>query len=372
MRFTGSLFSHHNLKLSAGMVCLCLSWLPVCSVSVGGVLKADDPRLVYDGAWHREGAEFRTVYGGSQLKLLLHGRARLLMHAGSGHSLLLAVRNGQREEWRGIPPEAGLDLDSGSSTTCYSIVYVAARKGSGETKSGMRDPGEWQISGLRLDGDAELLPVPVQGDRPIVEFLGDSITSGDDICGRSGDPLIDADATATFAFLLVERINCSYRIRGIPGVGAYEVGDWLPQYKPGIPLLDNRPVDLVVINLGANKREDRDVRFVADTRRLVDKVRSRDHGVKTILMNFFRMTPDRMPDLVALAKEYPGDVYVFDARPYLVGYSDGSVHPNKESHRRLATSLEPFVQFVFGHVPGGIQVGKPVIAIATGQNGCHP
>ena len=65
---------------------------------------------------------------------------------------------------------------------------------------------------------------------------------------------------------------------------------------------------------------------------------------KVVLLNFCRMTPNRLPVLKELARSYPeGWVTCFDARPYLVGYSDEGVHPDAESHRLLADALYDYV-----------------------------
>jgi hypothetical protein len=114
-------------------------------------------------------------------------------------------------------------------------------------------------------------------------------------------------------------------------------------FKTAVPLIENRPVDLVLINLGANKRQEDNAHFFGDMKHLVDLIRTRHGGVRIVLLNFFRMTPNRLPGLLALAKLYPHDVFVFDARPYLLGYSDGGVHPDVVSHRKLADALADYV-----------------------------
>jgi hypothetical protein len=344
MRFIESLFSRLSRRLICVFVYTQLFLMPLCSASVGGNVAADDPRLAYLGAWQSDVGGAYTVYGGSQIKLILSGQARLQMRAGTGKSLLLAVRDGPREVWRGTPPETGLVLDSGSSTSCFSVIYVAARKLPVGTGSTNLDAEEWRILNMTLEPGAMLFNQNPREEAPCVEFLGDSITSGDHIHGRSGDPLIDADSMATYAFILAESMGVSYRIRGYPGASARDVREQFAWFKAGVPMIEIRPDDLVFINLGANKRQEDYARFFEDMKQLVDSVRAQHCGVKIVLLNFFRMTPNRMPSLVALAKLYPHDVYVFDARPYLVGYSDSGVHPDVVSHRKLAFALADYVK----------------------------
>jgi len=318
-------------------------WSPCGAALSGSRVPPDDPRLTYCGAWECDSEDVSTVYGGSQLKLYLSGKARLLFRPGTGRSLMLSVREGKSVIWRGIPPESGLELNSGTTTSCFSVIYVAANRIPAVASSTNCRADEWRISGLLVESGSILVPSPMPLKRLMVEFLGDSITSGDGLCGRSGNPLVDADASLTYAFLLAERLGCSYRIRGYPGASPRIVTDKLVWLDKGRTIKEDLKPDMVFINLGANRRVDSDVQYLSDMKGLVEGIRDQYAGVKIVLMNFFRMTPDRMPVLASLAKKYPGEVSVFDARPYLVGYSDSGVHPDKESHRRLAAALEEIV-----------------------------
>jgi lysophospholipase L1-like esterase len=112
-------------------------------------------------------------------------------------------------------------------------------------------------------------------------------------------------------------------------------------------MLTSDPPDVVFVNVGANDRWKRDHYYQAQMRVLVDNVLAVWPGTRVVLLNFFHMTPNRLPALKNVARSYPdGKVVCLDVRRHLVGYSDQRLHPDAESHAKLAEGLEDYLRSV--------------------------
>jgi hypothetical protein len=286
-----------------------------------------------------------TIYPGSKISFQLKGEARLLLCAGQPDLLRVRVTRGRQVVWDGPLGEAELMVNAGETATPMEIIYIA-------TASKGFDPGEHQAAGAELHfqgidlmpGSEVCAPSSVLNDLTL-DFVGDSITAGVVIQGRAGRWDNNSDVTLTYAYILPELLGARYRIRAYPGADCLDLTAWYPYYRKGIPLESSAPPDYIFINLGANARRERESEFKARLQTLMNVVLN-THGSSTIvLLNFFRMRPDRWPIIQNVAASYSfGRVICFDARPYLVDYSDKGVHPGVESHRLLAQALALWVQ----------------------------
>lgn len=218
-----------------------------------------------------------------------------------------------------------------------------------------RYEAEFRLKGNAPGEDVAEAAGPGMERRQLLEFIGDSITAGACILGRSGCPEQDSDPRLTYAFRLAERLGIPYRIRAVPGERIEGmVRQFAAQPAPGSTPLAEIPA-LVLINIGANDRTMDEKEYRAGMSDLLREVLAAYPGTRVVLLNFHRMIPNRWPVLTTLAQAHSdGSVVCFDARPYLVGYSDGGVHPDVESHRLLADALHDWiVQNNF--LPTGIQ-----------------
>lgn len=307
------------------------------------VVPWSDSRFSFVGMWHATTGHVETVYAGSQWQFILSGQARLLMD--SGDKVWVKVRMNGTTVWQGVP-ERGIDVGRGNITNSISVCCTAVGAQGFDTSNPGSARARWRVSGLELDEGSLLLADPSNMAAGMtLDVIGDSVTAGISIYGRSGNGLTNSDVSLSYAFLLAEHLHMVPRIRGYPGASTRVLSGRIPYYQENIPLPVARDVGLVIVNVGANDRQISNLSYLQDMKRLMDAVSNTYPGARVVLLNFFRMTPDRWPVLQTVAKSYPGQaVDCFDARPYLVGYGDEGVHPDVESHQRLASALAAYLE----------------------------
>jgi lysophospholipase L1-like esterase len=325
--------------------CLLACGLLEAASPFGGLAPANAPAFQYLGAWQEESGHRVTIYPGSQIRFKLKGQACLELQPGHSGSIFVAVRKDGNTVWTGLLGQMGFELDGGAAGAMFSVVYLAScRKGF--------DPAmpEAQMAELRFDGaqlgEDGVLETPLGIESKfLVDFIGDSITAGGAILGRSENWNRDDDASLTYAFQLAEKLGVRYRIRGYSGEDLYDIVPKIPYVRKGIPFQSDESPDLVFVNMGANDRHKDDAHYRAGMRNLLNAIFVCHPKTRVVLLNFHRMTPNRWPLLTEMAKTFPlGAVVCFDARSYLVGYSDQGVHPDVESHRLLADALYGYLQ----------------------------
>lgn len=303
------------------------------------IIPPDDPAIALPGAWQRAGDELVTPYPGSAIHFSLMGPARVLMRSPGPDSIKLQIRADDEDIFSGVWNDSFYALDASTNQVNYAITFIAAREaGFYETNS-----SRLIFEGIETAGGANLLPQDSPADPERLIFIGDSITAGSVIHGREGEWHENSDASLTFALQLAQQLNADYELRGFPGAQLHELISVSPFFVEDTPLEAAGKVDWVIINAGANDRQLEAREYRNKLGELISVSRSTYPGARVLLLNFFRMTPPRWPELEKVARSFPGgDVVCIDARPYLVDYTDGHVHPGPESHRRLADALAGF------------------------------
>jgi hypothetical protein len=310
----------------------------------GRLLDGHQPSFEYLGLWQTNSTGLYTIYPGSQVGFRLQGKARLAVHSGMPETIHAQVRSGGTVLWDGFPGQGDIAIDAGTSAVPCSVVYLATCMKGFDTSRADAAGAELRFDGITLEDGASLEPPRERRNGVLFEFLGDSITAGDAILGRSSSWAADSDATLTYAFRLAESLHVGYRIRAFPGAKCDEICRKFPFARRSIPIAAETPPRVVFVNIAANDRLKGDAQYQAQMRVLLDLIFQTYPATKVILLNFHRMTPNRLPVLKELARSYPpGTVMWFDTRPYLVGYSDKGVHPDVESHARLAAALAAHV-----------------------------
>ena len=285
----------------------------------------------YLGFWQRTSTNAYTSYAGAQIRFSLQGRA--ILHISSGCRGTIRIQENQHDPTfhdKRLTTSSVL-IDGGATSTVFSVIYMS-------TVKDVSTPGNRLcFSGCSLAPDAHLTAPQQQRSGPLIAFVGDSITCGGAISGRQRP----SDVTLTYGYLLAEATGARYWIQGIPGA---RVSTVLQLFRAGTDSRSLEHPDFVFINLGANTREESSRRYRKEMRLVVEHMLQESPQAEIVLINFMRMTPNRLPDLEAVASRFPkGAVTVFDARRFLVNYTDNGVHPDKESHARLANALVSFV-----------------------------
>ena len=314
----------------------------------GSFVGASNPCYQYLGSWHTNSTGYYTIYPGSQVRFCLKGKARLVLQPGMPGTIRAAVRRNGDVVWDGFPDHEQLDLDGGTLSTPFTVLYLMTNKRGFDPARAEAKGAEFCFGGLILDHEAAVTPPPEPRNSILLDFIGDSITAGTVILGRSGSWSENSNVALTYAFLLAERLQANYRIRGFPGIGCDEIASKVPFFRKSLPLpRDPRP-DIVFVNIAANDREKQSNVYRGQMRNLLDVIFTTYPETHIVLLNFCRMTPNRLPVLQELASLYSsGKVVCFDARPYLVGYSDKGVHPDADSHNRLSEALAAYVKRTF-------------------------
>ena len=325
----------------------------------------DDASCEYVGAWQRRERDTWTIYPGSQMRFALRGRARLALRSGLPATLRVDVRRAGQVVWDERVDQADVALDGGTSAVPFTVTFLCAAADGFDASRPDAAGAELHVLGLTLQGDAALSqPPPLRQAR--IEFVGDSIAGGVVILGREGTWERNSNVALTYGFLVGEKLQVPCRIRAYPGSGCAGIAGRYRFFRSGIPLDTNAPPDMVVVNTGANDREQEAVSYREQMRALVDTILGMYPAARVVLLNFCRMTPNRLPALRELARGYPGGrVSAFDARPYLVGYSDEGVHPDVESHRRLAEALAAYIAPLLQPGAGNPQPARPPNALAA-------
>jgi len=297
------------------------------------------------GVWHEYGSSRITIYPGSQVRFGLKGTARIAIQSGESGSPIVAVRKNGETVWKGSPNREGLAVDGGSTGAVFSIIYLAASHSGFDPAMPEAQSAELRFDGavLGLEGEWQSLS-GIKG-FPVLDFIGDSITAGLCLSGVSPSRIQDADASQTYAFRLAEKLQSQYRIRAFPGDGFEDLVGKFPYFRKGVPLSVDETPALLFVNIGANERLKDKMSYRSGARNLLNAIFKMYPDTRVVLLNFYRMTPNRFPILNEVARLYPvGSVTCFDARPFLVGYSDEGIHPDTESHRLLTDALFTYVK----------------------------
>jgi len=341
--------------------CLCSFFLVLSTAGQpAAFVSAVTGPFEYLGDWRLMTTTMATGFAGSQVRFDLTGKARLRVVPPASSAIRLVVKNGEDVVWNDLLTTGVIDLDGGTAGSTFTVIHAASN-------AGQFDPAKppesslLRFAGCELAPDAELSPPVTSRTGPVLAFIGDSITAGVRIRGRQGHWSTNSDATRTYAFGLVENEQSRYLMWGIPGA---IIETFIALFERDRPPPVFAPPDLVFINLGANQRNDSARHYREKMRTLLQGILRIYPQSRIVLLNFMRMTPNRLPELKALANEFPnGKVRVFDARPFLVGYADSGVHPDEKSHRRLSAALAPLVKVKLASLAAApdVREGPPTV-----------
>lgn len=299
----------------------------------------DDPRLIWPGAWLRREGAMTTPYPGSALEFELRGSAVLEVTSGNPDAIRLRLSLNDTIRFDGVWNGRELTVDTGTNRMTCRLVFVASQT-HGFNADGLGKRADLTCTGIRLGASTELYPVSREPPAGRVLFFGDSITAGEAIRGRRPEWQEASDVTLTFGFRAARSAGLNYEIRAFPGAGASLLTERLARFRDDLPAPTSPAPDWMVINAGAN---DRHLSARAYRRVIGDLLRqalSLYPETHILLLNFFRMTPNRLPDLQYAATRYgDGRTMILDTRACLVDYSDGNVHPGTQSHQKLADVL---------------------------------
>ena len=310
----------------------------------------NDPNIEYYGRWDKSSAtSYHSYWGGAYLKVRFTGTS-VQLKLNKTTTLLVNI------------DDTGDRLFSNVNGT-VDLTPVPLSPGTHTLRIGAQfDTKEIVFNGLVLDEGATT-EAPLVSSNKLIEFIGDSITTGAD------NPYGDGDAFAWLAgdLLGVEHTQISDPgIALVDGYGASPVGMETAYYKLQTPNystttswdMSNYTPDLIVVNLGSNDHysdidpnlfQSRYIDFLAD-------IRNTYPDAEIFGLRLFNGWFETEVENAVNARISAGDskVHYVDTSGWLEGYGTtttedyvlkegGSVHPSRLGHVKVAKNLAPIL-----------------------------
>ena len=235
------------------------------------------------------------------------------------------------------------------------VIY----KGGTENDRRWYHPLTGKVTFLGIDTET---PLPLEKDeRPIIEFVGDSITEGVLIDGDYyGDGekvfyidmlnrIYQDDVCATYAWLTAEKLNLRPIFMGYGAVGCTRagmgmvpaVGESYPYNFEGSPITRPTP-DVVMINHGANDRGRPVEQYLEKYGELLDLIRRMNPNAKIVSLSAFcGAHHEALGAFIAEYNQKNGtDVAYIDSFGWI---PEEPLHPLRDGHKTVAEHLAPIL-----------------------------
>lgn len=262
-----------------------------------------------------------------------------------------------------------IQLDGGAMIETPIDYYLRVKASSNGVhqcrvifKSSLEQTGRWyapltgaiQLLGIQTDEPVALEP----DQRPIMEFIGDSITEGvvidTDYCEGTDnayetDPLnrpYQDDACATYAWQTAKLLGYRPIVMGYGAVGVTKSGcgrvpsapESYPFFFDGEPLTDLPQADIAIINHGANDSRSAPELYQERYAQLLDLVRARSPQAEIFAVSPF--CGKHRDTLQALVKDYNAEhgcnVHFIDGSQWI---PPEPLHPHRDGHALVAEKL---------------------------------
>lgn len=319
-------------------------WIVVLLALASGVrgqvsVRPDDGRISYLGAWRATSNEVYTIYAGSQLRVRFRGDVKVLLRIPSG-TVAPKVKIREVGTATGITSSAATVIPLESETEAeYEINLQSHLDTVFDPASGRYSGCRLAVTGLVLDAGGELLQASYPARQIVVEAVGDSITQGDRILQGSGDNLAAMDGTRSYGYLLARELQARYRVRGLGGESVKNLAAKIPYFQSGIPLSDGLVPAYFLVNIGALDRSLSGTTYRTALEGVLVQIRLLAPSARILVLNFFNNSPSRNASIQqAIQNRAPLSAELFDAQPYVFGFTDGT-HPTGASHAALAAAL---------------------------------
>ncbi|NVY96260.1 endoglucanase [Lactobacillus sp. DCY120] len=205
--------------------------------------------------------------------------------------------------------------------------------------------------GLYFDGltlDPQGKAQPVQPDGPALTFIGDSITAGSWLHGKTAGR--DYCAENNYAAQIARRLNCedlriAYPGAGIvqPGTGGVPVaGQFFQEVAAGYPWKPQVSA-AVIINLGTTDKKVNELEFRAQWEHFLQQIRLA--YPKTPLIVLVPFSQRHAAVIREEAAEYP-QTQIIETAAWPISYTDG-LHPDAAGTKVIVERLLPLVQEIF-------------------------
>jgi hypothetical protein len=328
---------------------------PVFAATGDGGLS--DPNITFVGRWDQgSNTQYTSHWDGAYLTTQFTGR-KVAVKLGAGTGFRVSINGGPAKKvwgWTGEVPLASGLANDGPHTLQVIADY---------------DTTEVKFQGLVLEPGATTLPIT--GSRPLIEFIGDSITAGD---GSS------EWATTDYAWLTGEALGAlhtqiaragitladgyHYSSNTWPGMESMYFRAWVPDYcgnpqctpdgtHPPVPAWDFSKYSpkLIVVNLGTNdwglgvpgsQFQTKYTNFLAN-------VRAKHPGAEIFVMRTLNgyLVPETQAAVNARISAGDTKLHFIDTDGWLTmhpsaDFTDG-YHPNDAGYRKVRDRLVPIL-----------------------------
>jgi len=316
------------------------------------IIKFNSDKIRYTGRWNINESSATSTANGNYFEFLYSGECAVI---GFDTSCL-----------RTPFPHIYISVDGGANieVSLDRFIRISAQKGEhkvcvilkGSVESQQRwfAPIEAKVSLLEIEAD-EFLPLP-EDTRPVIEFIGDSITEGISIdvgysnYGNNEDMVYWDDSTAGYAWLTAKALNfrpvimgygCLGTTRG-GGGGVPPVAESYKYYSDGCAM-KSKNADFIVINHGTNdSRADTDI-FKTKYFEFLCVVRERNPKAKIIsLTPFSGWLAKEIKEVVEKYNQEKNDaVFYIDS----TGWIDPEpIHPLRNGHKQVSQKLSEIIK----------------------------
>ena len=263
-------------------------------------------------------------------------------------------------------PHVYISVDDGAKieVTIDRFVRISADAGEHKVmvimKSSVEDQHRWFSP---IESGVSLLDIEADGfidlsedTRPVVEFIGDSITEGISIdvryfnYGGNKDMIYWDDATAGYAWLTAKKLDFRPVIMGYGGLGTTRgglggvpcVGESYKYYSDGY-LMESFGADYIVINHGTNDWGAEKEVFEEKYYKFLELVRKRNPLSKIIALTPFSGSRAKEIKMVTerFNTEKNDSVFYIDSTGWI---SPEPIHPTREGHKTVSEKLSEIIR----------------------------
>ncbi len=316
------------------------------------IIKCNSEKIRYTGRWNITEESATSTANGNYFEFMYYGECAVI---------------GFDTSYTRTPfPHIYISVDGGADIEVSLDRYVrisaqegkhkvcAIMKGSVESQHRWFAPLEAKVSLLEIEADS-FLDLP-EDTRPIIEFIGDSITEGISIdtgylnYGKNYDMVYWDDSTAGYAWRTAKALNFRPVIMGYGCLGTTKggaggvppVAESYKYYSDGCPM-ESKNADFIVINHGTNDRGADKQTFKEKYFEFLCIVRERNPLSKIIsLTPFSGCLAKEIKEVVEKYNNENGDnVFYIDTTGWI---APEPIHPTRDGHKTVSGNLSRIIK----------------------------
>ena len=315
----------------------------------------DNKNIRYTGRWGLSDENATATAAGAYFEFAFIGKTAVMhfdltnTHNPNSH-LYISVDNSANIE-------VSLDTFIRVSTNEHrNHIVKVIHKSSIESQNRWKLPLESKISLVDIEFD-EIGVLP-EDKRPIIEFIGDSITEGisiDTHLVTYSDYVCNCvymnDSTASYAYLTAQALNLRPAIMGYGCLGITSEGSGnVPKIEFSYPYCfedakKNYIADYIIINHGANDKNSPEDEYIKGYERLLNIVRENNPNAKIISLSAFCGAHAKaLGELIKkYNKEKNEEVLFIDSTGWI---PVEPAHPHRDGHELVASKLSEILKTV--------------------------